>query len=1110
MYRGSVVEDGEAVVLVDAVGTNTVFGKLALEMSVEDKREKPLQLKLAALADTIAELANYGAALICVSFLFKQFVIDNHWSWTAMVQYASNWQICIRDVVTSVMLAIIIIVVAVPEGLPMMIAIVLSLNMRKLLSEQVLVRRLLGIETAGCLSVLFVDKTGTLTEGVFNPDRFILGDLSHHRQLGALPTMMRRLAAFVLRESTTASTCDAKTGEIVGGNSTDRAVLKFLIQNASNSNTSAITNNSNSSSSSGRYPSPPSSPVPGSSSTSFSSSSLTVGDEIPGVRIEDEILFSSTRKFSAARVTVPSSSLSAAGLLSGTTDFVFDPNSATGGASGSRYAVTLVKGAAEKIVSNCSSFYHLSANAANSNTANGSESITKSPLDLARRQAIIKEIDRLSSDGARLIAIATSQSPLNTSSPVDDALSTARKSIKVPLKRKDDDKDDGSDSEDEEAKELERQAEAEAEAVRQAGLRAEEENANSMLPRGMTLVGVLSVTDTIRENSRTAVQSAKRAGIQVVMITGDRTETAVAVAKQVGLLPETYNYKPPVSSTPQSSGSSSPVPINRSSPQPTSGDDVDAASLLRWISQQQDIVLTSAQLHKLSSVDVAAIISRVRIIARALPSDKSKLVSLTQSSQAIIAHARRVGGESSSSLSSTPSSTSSSSSSSSSSDSSSFDVEMGVRSSSVSRTSFVNRPSHTDEPESSASDGEGSLLQGSSASPSGLSAAAAASLGSFGSFTGLPALTAGSSSAARHEREAACVVGMTGDGVNDSAALKKADVSFSMGSGSEVAKEASDIVILDDNFQSIIQAVLYGRTIFKSVRKFIVFQCTMNLGTSLIVLLGPFMGFDFPLTLVQLLWVNLIMDTFAALAFGGEPALRRYLDEQPVQRAASIVNTAMLRSMIANGLYIAFSSIIFLTADPIQLLFSRTDPSLSGLHSGLEAAESAAHVTVNAETGATVVHDAAAHETNIELNQQGGLVFLTAFFSYFVFTSTIHAFNVRTHRRNLFQHLSQNQGFSFIIPLILGLQVIFTMLPFAASVLRTVPLTLFEWLVILASSSLIIPFDLLRKTLFPCDENEGDFASAHTNDVGSRQGNQGPIERVLSFFKSEKQDRARD
>ncbi|KAM9955572.1 hypothetical protein ACTFIW_007502 [Dictyostelium discoideum] len=152
------------------------------------------------------------------------------------------------------------------------------------------------------------------------------------------------------------------------------------------------------------------------------------------------------------------------------------------------------------------------------------------------------------------------------------------------------------------------------------------------------------------------------------------------------------------------------------------------------------------------------------------------------------------------------------------------------------------------------------------------------------------------------------VVGMTGDGVNDSAALKHADVGFAMGSGSEVSKEAADIVILDDNFASITQAVLYGRTIYKSIQKFIVFQSTINVASTLIVFLGPFMGFDFPLTLIQLLWVNLVMDTLAALAFGGEPALTRYMQEKPIKRDQSIITSRMWGSILGGGPFISAMS----------------------------------------------------------------------------------------------------------------------------------------------------------------------------------------------------------
>jgi magnesium-transporting ATPase (P-type) len=264
------------------------------------------------------------------------------------------------------------------------------------------------------------------------------------------------------------------------------------------------------------------------------------------------------------------------------------------------------------------------------------------------------------------------------------------------------------------------------------------------------------------------------------------------------------------------------------------------------------------------------------------------------------------------------------------------------------------------------------------------------------------------------------VVGMTGDGVNDSAALKKADVGFAMGSGADMAKEASDIVILDDNFSSIAQSVLYGRTIFRSIRKFIVFQSTVNLASTVIVFIGPFLGFDFPLSLVQLLWVNLVMDTLAALAYGGEPALAGYMDHRPIQREAPIISLEMWTSIISSGLFIAFVSVFWLTYDGITLMFQRDG-----------------------------VADRAA--------------LLTGFFCYFIFATNFNSFNVRTKGTNLTANLFENRNFLIVISLIFIIQITFTIV--GGSVLKTVPLTFNEWMTVTGLALLIIPWDLFRKTV---------------------------------------------
>ena len=268
----------------------------------------------------------------------------------------------------------------------------------------------------------------------------------------------------------------------------------------------------------------------------------------------------------------------------------------------------------------------------------------------------------------------------------------------------------------------------------------------------------------------------------------------------------------------------------------------------------------------------------------------------------------------------------------------------------------------------------------------------------------------------RVSQEAGLVVGMTGDGINDAPALKRADIGFAMGSGTSVAKEAGDIIIIDNNLSSISKAVLYGRTIFKSIRKFITLQLTMNLCAVGISMIGPFIGFDSPVTVVQMLWINIIMDTLGGLAFAGEAANPDYMKEKPKKREEPILNKYMISQIALSGIFTVGLFVAFLLCPSITSRFrSSSDSSY----------------------------------------------LLSAFFALFIFASVFHCFNARTDRIFLLNKLSKNKPFIFIMALILTVQILFIYL--GGSVLRTVPLTLDELKITLMLALSVFPADLIRK-----------------------------------------------
>ena len=660
VFRGAVVCSGNGVMRVTVVGDQSVYGKIASELQADDDRESPLQVKLAKLANGISKFGYIGGALIAAAYLFQCFFVKNHFNVGEISQYFSQYGNVVHDVVCALMFAVIIIVMAVPEGLPLMVALVSAMNMGKMLKDNVLVRKIVGIETAGSLNILFSDKTGTSIKN--NTDSLISGEGEHRK--------------------------------IVGGNATERAVLGFAAD----------------------------------SDKTFRAPKVSA------------IPFNSTNKYSASTVK-------------------------------GDYNLTLIKGAPEKMLKKCKYYYDSEGN--------------RRPLTNAA--ALDAKMDELAERAIRVLAFATSGSAIRDGSlPEDD----------------------------------------------------------------WTLVGFVGIRDEVRPESIQAIREVKRAGVQVVMITGDRKETAVAIARDAGIL-----------------------------------------------KKDTDLVFTSDELAGMTDAEIRKVLRRIRVIARALPSDKSRLVRIAQ--------------------------------------------------------------------------------------------------------------------------ERNLVVGMTGDGVNDSPALKKADVGFAMGGGTEVAKEAGDIVILDDNFLSIDKAILYGRTIFNSIRKFIVFQLTINIAAVVISFICPLMEMDNPLSVTQILWVNLVMDTLAALAFGGEPALRRFMREKPKKRDESIISPDMWTSIMTGATYTVAISLFFLMAG--GLWFYEWHPTSAGL---------------------SPYH-------------------LTGYFALFIFTAVFNAFNARTDEINLLDHITRNNNFLKIMVLVAVVQVLLTY--FGGEIFRCFGMTWEQWQVVLLLAFAIIPVDIIRK-----------------------------------------------
>ncbi len=712
LFRGCVVLSGNGVMTVTKVGDNTFLGQISEEVQT-DTRESPLKLRLSKLAHQISRLGYVAAALVALIYLINAVLFENAFNTALILSKLKDWRYVFSTCFSALTLGLTVLVVAVPEGLPMMIAVVLSSNIKKMVRDKVLVRKPAGIEAAGSMNILFTDKTGTLTEGKLSVGGIIWGDGQACKDLKncqkTYPHATRRLvtSAYLNSLATPGYGEDgiAKGLQAIGGNATDRALLSFVLP-------------------------------------------LHTAKENHG-SISDMIPFDSTSKFSCVWATCEGR------------------------------ATFFIKGAPERLLPFVTHTYASDGRLVPTDT-----------------KTLHQTWQQLTAQGHRILLVA--------------------------------------------------------------------ENATRSIPSrhdimagrfgGLTLICMVLLRDKLRSEASASVGKLKKAGIQVVMMTGDNKDTATAIARASGIL------------SPKQAGTS-------------------------------PYVLESNRLATMTDAEIKAILPHLCVVARALPTDKSRLVRLAQ--------------------------------------------------------------------------------------------------------------------------EMELVVGMTGDGINDAPALKRADVGFAMGAGTQVAKDAGDIIIMDNNLSSIAQAVLYGRTIFKSIRKFITLQLTMNLCAMGVTMICPFIGIDAPVTVVQMLWINLIMDTLGGLAFAGEAPLASYMEEQPKRRDEPILNGYMIHQICWLGGFTIALCLFFLKC-PLVVGQFRSAPD--------------------------------------------DIYLLTAFFALFIFSSVFNCFNARTDRLKVLAGLAKNKGFCLVMLAVLFVQVLFVYV--GGDVLRTAPLTSQELGLTALMACSVFPAEFLRKVFW--------------------------------------------
>lgn len=786
MIGGTMVVTGYGRAVVDKVGDNMQMGAILRSLSSNEEEQTPLQFKLGKLAELISKVGTSAAALIFFA-LFTSFVISSDHVIlsdsaktgtiifllatvlvTAIGLFKGNSKIkklaavggpliaalglffvsfiignlqetrleAIQEVLNFFIIAVTIIVVAVPEGLPMAVTISLALSMRKIRQDNNLVRKMMATETIGSVNVICSDKTGTLTQNKMTVQEIYFSGKNYDKaKFSELTGVdMFEVVKILLAANSTANITHEDDGKVkIIGNTTEGAMLTWLNEMG----------------------------------VDFKSIQ-EIRDTMP---VYDRLSFNADRKMMST-VTGFEEGTSLEGLK--------DKNSPALDKI-KKSKLVLVKGAPERIVPLC----------IEASVGTGTEDIKK------QKDSINKQIKGMADKAMRTIALA----------------------YKTVSEDKTIDRDN--------------------------------------IEKDLIFLGIIGISDPIREDVPAAVKRAKDAGIDVKMVTGDNINTATAIAKEAGLLDQ------------------------------------------GWVSME------GGEFRQKSDKELLAVLKKLKVLARATPSDKERLVSLIQQQKLVVA--------------------------------------------------------------------------------------------------------------------------VTGDGTNDAPALKKADVGISMGlKGTDVAKEASDIVLTDDNFGSIIKAVHWGRTLYENVQKFLQFQLTINVSALAIAFLSPLLNIIFPsanfsnlpLTVIQLLWINLVMDTLAALALGLEPPRDEIMDEKPKRREESFLTKNMIFNILSMGGYFTVFILLLQTFDFM---------GVKGL--------------------------------------QGEFASSSVLFTTYIFLQVFNLLNARSIKTgtSILKNLSKSKSFLTVLTLIVVMQVIITQ--FGGEFFRTQPLPLDMWAKIVGVGALTLVIGFIIRSI---------------------------------------------